>query len=639
MLLSHLLTGTPVPGLGDAVTPVRIRFQARSVSRVDDIVVVGTAPNETEVAVSIGVRRQPKLVPSEADSVKLIDDFLHVVRAKRTLVDCGRWKLALAVVPSCIPAQQLKALAEVAVAAGSWTEFQDRLRRPGGVQAAVRNRLTQVEAIVASLISEPSTQASRETWQLLSALHLIEMRLEGADCTDRTYSVERLRAVTPQRGNDAAHALFAHLTERVGVYAPSGAVVDISRLHADRQGLGCFAPAHLPSLAGADLAPAAARTPRPSRRRARPRLRWKTRLLSGAAHQPQVHDDTVVVVDGCWTLAFDADSGRQRWGKKAGGGHSPVIAGGACFASDPLGHARAWDLLSGQRSAPLRLRMQDGLTTASNGLLFAAHPMTGLSAYDVASKAVLWSGAGGHHVTAAPQAHGSMVFALMNTSSAPVRGQQVCAAFDALSGHTVWSWSSSSCAVAHWSAGDRILMAFLDTPDGERQLVALDRASGTLRWHQDLTGEAAAAPVRAGTTVHLTTRCGRALAWDAQSGHLLWDTQVARRISTAPLVADDAVYIAAFDPGRLVVLDPLSGRELWRKSAGGAFTTTPFMAGDRIWASDRTGVLHAWDPRTHRTAAQLPVRWSEEGRGQPAVEERMMFVSTSGGWLQAWELP
>ncbi|MFD4415637.1 hypothetical protein [Streptomyces sp. NPDC058476] len=134
VLLSHLLTGTPVPGLGDAVTPVRIRFQGRSVSRVDDIVVVGTAPNKMEVVLSVGVRRKPKLVPSEADSVKLIGDFLHVARARRALVDSGRWKLALAVVPSCIPAQQLRTLAETASAAGSWTEFQDRLRRPGSLQ-------------------------------------------------------------------------------------------------------------------------------------------------------------------------------------------------------------------------------------------------------------------------------------------------------------------------------------------------------------------------------------------------------------------------------------------------------------------------------------------------------------------------
>jgi hypothetical protein len=131
VLLSHLLTGAPVPGLGDAVTPVRIRFQGRSVSRVDDIVVVGTAPNKREVVLSIGVRRKPKLVPSETESVKLIGDFLHVARAERALVDSGRWKLALAVVPSCIPAQQLKTLAEMASAAGSWTEFQDRLAPSG----------------------------------------------------------------------------------------------------------------------------------------------------------------------------------------------------------------------------------------------------------------------------------------------------------------------------------------------------------------------------------------------------------------------------------------------------------------------------------------------------------------------------
>lgn len=194
---------------------------------------VGTAPNKTEVVLSIGVRRKPKLVPSEADSVKLIADFLHVACTRRALVDSGRWKLALAVVPSCVPAQQLKALAEMASASGSWTEFQDRLRRPGSLQAAVRNRLTQLEAIVASLIPEWSAQAARETWRLLSVLRLTEMRLEGADCTDRTYSVERLRDVTPQRSNDAAHALFAHLAEQVGAYAPGGAVVDLSRLHAE----------------------------------------------------------------------------------------------------------------------------------------------------------------------------------------------------------------------------------------------------------------------------------------------------------------------------------------------------------------------------------------------------------------------
>ncbi|MFG3149066.1 PQQ-binding-like beta-propeller repeat protein [Streptomyces sp. NPDC048243] len=640
VLLSHLLTGAPVPGLGDAVTPVRIRFQGRSVSRVDDIVVVGTAPNKREVVLSIGVRRKPKLVPSETESVKLIGDFLHVARAERALVDSGRWKLALAVVPSCIPAQQLKTLAEMASAAGSWTEFQDRLRRPGSLQRAVRNRLTQLEAIVACLIPEPSGQAAREAWRLLSVLRLIEMRLEGADCTDRTYSVERLRAVTPQRSNDAAHALFAHLAEQVGAYAPGGAVVDLPRLHADLQGLDCFAPAYRPSTAAAVAAqPTAARRRRPGSRRAHARLRWKTRLVSGAAHQPQVHDGTVVVVDDCWTLAFDTDSGDQRGGTKAGGGHRPVVAGGASFASDLLGHARAWDLRTGQRSAPLRFRMQDGLAAVSDGVLFAAHPTTGLSAYDVASKAMLWPGTGDRlQVTAAPHARGGTVFALLQAPS-PAVGQRFLAAFEARSGRTVWRWPSGSCAIARWSVGDQVLAAVVETPDGRREILALGLADGALLWRHKLAGEAAAAPVHAGTAVHLTTRCGRALAWDAQGGGLRWDVRAARSISTAPLVTDDAVCIASFAPGRLVVLDPCSGSELWRKSASGAFATRPFMAGDRFWACDRTGVLHSWDPRTRRTTAQQLERLSEKGGGPPTIEDHTMFVSTITGWLQAWELP
>ncbi|MFJ6530582.1 PQQ-binding-like beta-propeller repeat protein [Streptomyces longwoodensis] len=89
-------------------------------------------------------------------------------------------------------------------------------------------------------------------------------------------------------------------------------------------------------------------------------------------------------------------------------------------------------------------------------------------------------------------------------------------------------------------------------------------------------------PVHAGTAVHLTSRCGRAPAWDAQGGCLRWDVRAAQSISTAPLVTADAVCIAYSAPGRLVVLDPCSGSELWRKSASGAFATRPFIAGDRF---------------------------------------------------------
>src|SRR5213592_4795288 len=72
VLLAHLLTGDPVTELGDDVAPVRVAFQARAFSPVDDLVVGGRAADGRERRVSIGVRRAPSLVPSEEASVQLL---------------------------------------------------------------------------------------------------------------------------------------------------------------------------------------------------------------------------------------------------------------------------------------------------------------------------------------------------------------------------------------------------------------------------------------------------------------------------------------------------------------------------------------------------------------------------------------
>ncbi|MCX5400732.1 hypothetical protein [Streptomyces sp. NBC_00102] len=107
VLLSHLLTHRPVPALGDHITPTHVRFQGRNISKVDDILVRGCSATGAEHLLSVGVRRRPRLVPSEADSVQLIRTYLDVVVADWPLLQSGRQRLALAVVPACQPAHQL----------------------------------------------------------------------------------------------------------------------------------------------------------------------------------------------------------------------------------------------------------------------------------------------------------------------------------------------------------------------------------------------------------------------------------------------------------------------------------------------------------------------------------------------------
>src|SRR5262245_43726274 len=65
-LLASLLTGDPLPELGDDATPTAIRFQASAVSAVDDLLIKGRTPDGGTRQASVGVRRAPKLIKSEA---------------------------------------------------------------------------------------------------------------------------------------------------------------------------------------------------------------------------------------------------------------------------------------------------------------------------------------------------------------------------------------------------------------------------------------------------------------------------------------------------------------------------------------------------------------------------------------------
>lgn len=247
MLLSRLLTGDPIPGLGDHVTPTLIRFQASAVSPVDDLLVVGSTVGGEERWLSIGVRRSPKLVVSEEASVKLITAYVRTVVEHWPELDAGRWKLQLAVRPSCVPALELKALAEAARAAGGAAEFRKDMSLDRYLRKEVRERLAEFDKIIDRIAKSPSVAASgvdpsELAWRVLSKLSLAELHLEGVDDSDRTTSVALLKAVTPDGRNGTGSDLFSRLAELVGDYAPHGSRVRISTVYADLHGVTCLKP-------------------------------------------------------------------------------------------------------------------------------------------------------------------------------------------------------------------------------------------------------------------------------------------------------------------------------------------------------------------------------------------------------------
>ena len=245
-LLASLLTADPLPELGDEVAPAVVRFQASAVSAVDDLLISGRTPDGGTRQVSVGVRRAPKLIRSEAKAgdgegktVRLVASYLKVVTGAWEEIAAGRWRLVLAAVPQSAAARQAGELAEIARAMGSETAFRDELDR-GVHDKVLRDRLVHLDGLVQAAIGDGcdsgGLRAGELTWRWLFSLRVRELRLEGSDTTDRTFAIARLRTVTADGTAAAAEALFSKLETLSSRYAPAGAIVDEASLRRDLSG-------------------------------------------------------------------------------------------------------------------------------------------------------------------------------------------------------------------------------------------------------------------------------------------------------------------------------------------------------------------------------------------------------------------
>src|SRR5215471_4984455 len=239
VLLACLLTGAPVTELGDDATPTSVHFQASAVSPVDDLLVTGRTPDSGERRVSIGVRRAPKLTASDDKSALLLTSYLRVVTGHWEELRAGRWRLCLAVASPNAAVQQLGDLAEIARACNDEGQFRTEIARPRRTNQGVRSRLSHIDALVTAAradIGADDVNAGELTWRLLSSLRTRELRLEGADETDRTHAVSSLRAITRDQTAAAADQLFLRLTELANRYAPTAAQVTRQHLLQDLSG-------------------------------------------------------------------------------------------------------------------------------------------------------------------------------------------------------------------------------------------------------------------------------------------------------------------------------------------------------------------------------------------------------------------
>jgi hypothetical protein len=131
VLLAHLLTGDPVPGLGTDATPFSVRFQASHFSPVDDLLLVGRTPDDGRRQISIGVRRAPSLIASEGGSARLMGSYVRIVTDHWEEVQAGRWRLGLDVASRTAAVQQVRELSVIAGSTPDEAAFRVEMERPG----------------------------------------------------------------------------------------------------------------------------------------------------------------------------------------------------------------------------------------------------------------------------------------------------------------------------------------------------------------------------------------------------------------------------------------------------------------------------------------------------------------------------
>ena len=237
---------------------------------------------------------------------------------------------------------------------------------------------------------------------------------------------------------------------------------------------------------------------------------------------PAVLGDVVVVASLAGDLAaLDVATGARRWETEVGGGIGRAIA-----AADGLVYVGV-----------------GGSTPADDG---------SLQARDIATGALRWSQPLQPGDTATPAVADGRVFVAGGLDARP-GAPHALYAFDAVTGEPAWSapWTSDTGGSLYIdSVADGMVM--VGSSDG--RLLALDAATGTVRWHLDDVGPALSPNGGfVGGTLYAAVGEQRILAVDARTGAPIWAIAVKGEPS-APTIVDGHVLVVT-TLGKLVWID------------------------------------------------------------------------------------
>ncbi len=181
---------------------------------------------------------------------------------------------------------------------------------------------------------------------------------------------------------------------------------------------------------------------------------------------------------------------------------------------------------------------------------------------------------------------------------------------------------------------------------GDRNVYALDAASGRLRWKFRTGNVVHSSPAVSNGMVYVGSWDAYFYALDAASGAVKWKFKTGEDrviynhvgIQSSPAVAGGVVYFGSRD-AHVYALDATTGRRKWVfKTVGGAWaSSSPAVAGGRVYFGEgSSGLYRGLDANTGRAIVTLEDVVAPFS--SPAVAGSMLYVGQFNGAVSAFDL-
>ena len=272
-----------------------------------------------------------------------------------------------------------------------------------------------------------------------------------------------------------------------------------------------------------------------------------------------------------------------------------------------------------------------GLSTA-DGVVYVAYG-PGVMAVDVAERTRLWQFPDGENNTAqfyAPPfvAEEQIVIGDFGASGGFLSPGNVVTVY-ALDNNG----RENGLPSVRWSrddvAEDRIVAAPLQVNEqifvgtGNNQVLALDAASGQLRWEFATEHSVWAQPAYGDEHVYVASLDKSVYALNAANGQVLWETALSGAVAGRPVLVDDLLYVSSFDRA-LHALDTGSGDEVWVAEAEDWVWGAPAVNDGVVFFGDIAGNIYAVDAES---GAEI---WTRQASGAvqtaPLYADGVLFV-------------